>query len=361
MWLCAMHSARQMQTLYNMKYIALLVFGLISNLSFAQYTLDHKIINDPFFKTVASDNDHGCSIHHVYYEQQDGYGINGASMECYLLQEQVKDTLRARFNDQELFEMAQYSKIPFYRIAAFELYSQTNYSKEEVIQFLKRGKIPSFLSTHSANDTIPQTYIPMPNAMEPHRASIRFKLLSFIAPGAKRRTQKNDLDGHRMVYVPTYPESKPLDLESYISVLYYMRYYCEEHFYGSVWISPRILKPGEKPPKTPTFNIPDREVDFGTIDLSYLDTAKTSFELLGAIKVMNNTSKSITITGQSGEHTLCLKPKYVIPAKQAMMIEFKSIVQLNNPQIERTIILKNIETGGVQTFKFKAKFVHTKT
>ncbi len=346
-----------------MKYIALLVFGLVSNGSFAQYTLDYKIINDSFFKTVASNDANGCSIHHVYYEQEDGYWINGASMECYLLQEQVKDTLRARFNDQELFEMAQYSKIPFYRIAAFELYSQTDYSKEEVIQFLKRGKIPSFLSTHSANDTIPQTYIPMPNAMEPQWASIRFKMLSFLAPGAKRRTEKKDLNGHRMICIPRYPESKPLDLESYISVLYYMRYYCEEHFYGSNagWISPRILKPGEKPPKTPTFNIPDREVDFGTIDLSYLDSVKTSFELSGAIKVINNTSKSITITGQAGEHTVCLKPKYVIPAKQEMMIEFKSLVQLNTPQIERNIILKNVETGGLQTFKFKAKFVNTKT
>lgn len=339
-----------------MNYIGYLLF-LITNIGYGQYLHDHRIGSHPFFKTVNSQNDRMCSSHYVYYEHIESDGVNGARLECYLLQEQIKDSLRAMFTDKELFEIAQYSKSPFYRIAAFELYSQTDYPKEDMIRFLKRGRIPTALSGYGANDTIAQMYIPMPNAMEPEWAPIRLKMLSFLYPGAKKRTRKDTLAGYIMVDIPAYPKTKALDLESYVDASCYMRYHCADYLWGFSFTDVRFLKPGEKKPKTPTFRIQQPVIDFGVIDLNYLNPGETDFELRGAFKVMNNTSKSITVMGQSSGHTMCTESKYVIPPKKEVLVEFKSVVGLNQPFIDRSITLTNVATGGTQLFKFKAQFV----
>lgn len=339
-----------------MNYIGYLLF-LITNIGYGQYLHDHTIRNHPFFQTIDAQNGRMCSSHNVYYEPIEGDGLNGARLECYLQQEQIKDSLRAMFTDKELFEIAQYSKSPFYRISAFELYSQTDYPKEDMIRFLKRGRIPNALSVYGANDSIAQMYIPMPNAMEPEWAPIRLKMLSFLYPGAKKRTQKYTMAGYVMVDIPAYPKTKTLDLESYVDASCYMRYHCADYIWGFSYTAAKSLKPGEKKPKTPTFTIQQPVIDFGIIDLNYLDAGKTDFELRGAFKVINNTSKSITIMGQSSGHTMCTKSNYVIPPKKEVLVEFKSVVGLNQPAIHRTITLTNVATGGTQIFKFEAQFI----
>lgn len=326
-----------------MRSMLFLLVGLLSNTVFAQYTLDDRIRSHAFFKAMEADsNPARRSILQCYYEP----GGNP-------LQEQLKDTLRASFSDPELFDIARYSKIPFCRIAAFELYSQSDYDEDAVIDFLKRGKIPS--SWYTAADSVPETYTPLPTPFLATTAAIRLKMLEILNPGALRREQGNP--GDPVTWVPAYPETRPLDLERFVALKTYMSYYCGERLTGVAF---RLLKPGEKKPKMPSFYMPYPEMDFGTIDLAYLDPGKTEVVLSGAIKVINNTSQTITVAGIADEPTACLNSGYVIPPKQEVMIVFKSLVPLNTPAIERTVTVKNVKTGGVQTFTFKAKFINTK-
>lgn len=324
-----------------MQYIAYLVFALVSNAVFGQYTLDRQILNHAFFKTVEADPEERFTLRSYYEPGGDK------------LQEQLKNTLRASFSDEELFEIAQYSKMPFCRLAAFELYAQTDYSEDAVIQFLKRGKIPS--SWDTPKDSVPEVYTPLPSFTLAMPAPIRIKMLEMINPGALKRIQKNS--GDSVLYEPAYPESRPLDLERFVALQTYVRYYVEDRTSGA-W---NFFKPGEKKPVLPTFDIVYPEMDFGTIDLAYLDSTKTDFMLSGAMKVINNTSKSITLMGQASGHTMCLNGRYVIPPHKDMMVEFKSLVRCNLPQISRSITLTNLNTGDAQIFKFKAKFIHTRS
>lgn len=324
-----------------MKYIAYLVFALVSNAVFGQYTLDRQILNHPFFKTVEADPEERFTLRSYYEPGGD------------TLQEQLKNTLRASFSDEELFEIAQYSKMPFCRLAAFELYAQTDYSEDAVIQFLKRGKIPS--SWETPKDSVPEMYTPLPSFTFAMPAPIRIKMLEMINPGALKRTQKTP--GDSVFYEPAYPESRPLDLGRFVALQTYIRYYVEDRTSGA-W---NFSKPGEKKPALPTFDIVYPEMDFGIIDLAYLDSTKTDFMLTGAIKVINNTSQTITITGQASGHTVCLNGRYVIPPKKEMMVEFKSLVRCNLAQINRNITLTNLDTGDARIFRFKAKFIHTRS
>ncbi len=324
---------------------------------FGQYTRDDSIKKHPFLKTVVFQSDL-CGLRDKYYEQKDFYGINGSSMACYLLQEQLKDSLKARFRPEELVEIAMYSKIPFYRLAAFELYTQTSYSKDKVIRFLKRGKIPSpDMYSDGLSDSIPEMYIPVPNSLQPAQAAIRLKMLSMLDPGAKRRTRKDTLNRFVVTEVARYPKSKALSLEDFVSLKAYLLYHCSESIATTKAVS--ILKPGEKA-RIPTFNLPVALLDFGTVDLAYADPANTYFELRGTIQVVNTSSAVITITGQASAHTICTPSQAVIPPKQKIMIEFKSLVELHKPYIDRSITLTNTKTGEAQVFKFKAACVNLK-
>jgi hypothetical protein len=349
-----MHNILNLYT-QNMKHrITYILYSLflINTIGYGQYQHDHTLKNNPFLNKAAPENDKTCSLYSSYYERLAGQNLNGTGIDCYVFQEQIKDTLRARFTDQELFEIAQYSKIPFYRIAAFELYSQTNYSKKEVIHFLKPEKTLSLKDLESNSEM----YVPLPTPFLAGKASVRFKMLEMIDPTAKRMILHDTLGGSIAINSRRYPKSKPLDLESFVSVNAYLTYYGRQNTAGA-W--PVTVKNG-KADKIPAFYLPFPMLDFGTIDLSYLDSNKTNFELRGNIKIINTTSKSITVNGQASAHTMCTNSQYVIAPNQEMMIEFKSLVDLRHPYIDRIITLTHAETGGAQVFKFKAKFIHNR-
>lgn len=347
-----------------MKHISTILLLLTVTLAYGQYTLDETIKNHLFLRKVYPEfNDNKCSLSNSYYEPQDLHHLNcsdpmhqtsmfnGASIECYLLQEQLKDTLRQQFTDSELFDIVRFSRIPFYRIAAFELYTQTDYPKDKVINFLKRGKVSMFqmYDLIRLKDSIPEKYLPMPNSLQPGEHIIRLKMLDIIDPSAKRMVMKDTLNSYRMIEVPKYSNCQPLDLETYISLSAYLNNYCIESFgcttFGSI---------------SPSFTLSHPNYNFGEINLGCIDNTSGQFTLIGYIKVTNSSDKTIYISPQASSLTKFLKSTYTINPKKETLIEFSSSVDLEHlePSIERSITLKNSKTGEVLDFTFNAQFIN---
>lgn len=345
-----------------MKHISTILLLLTVTLAYGQYTLDETIKNHLFLRKVYPEfNDNKCSLSNSYYEPQDLHHLNcsdpmhqksmfnGASIECYLLQEQLKDTLRQQFTDSELFDIVQFSKIPFYRIAAFELYTQTDYPKDKVIDFLKRGKVSMFqVYDPSQKDSIPEKYMPMPNSLHPSVHIIRLKMLDFINPGARRMVRKDTLNSYEMIEVPMYSNCQPLDLETFISLTAYLNNYCIESI-GYTTIG-----------RLPSFTLSHTNYNFGKINLRYIDNTSGQFTLIGYIKVTNASDKTIYISPQASSLTKFLKSTYTINPKKEILIKFSSSVDLEHfePSIERSITLKNSKTGEVLDFTFNAQFIN---
>lgn len=263
----------------------------------------------------------------------------------------LKDTMRELFSHKELFEIAQYSKIPFYRIAAFDLYTQTNYSTNSVVRFLKNGCIATNLQvpTRYSVGEIPEGYVSLPCPLTPTLSSIRLKMFEMVDPTATIVTRKPDWSYDT---IPKYPENIPLDYESFVELRAYLNSYYNGYTTG-------VFSMAHSKLPNPSFRMRLDKMDFGKIDLNQIDSDQSGFELRGSILVTNNGNSTIYVSSKASAHTMCLKSTYTIGPKEEVLIEFKSLIDVKNisPSIERSITLQNSKTGEAQLFKFNAQFI----
>ncbi len=307
--------------------IASFIFLIFTPLfNFGQYNLDETIKNDTFLKLLF-ENYNECFSSNLYYDKQDEYFLNGASMECYLLQEQILDTLKTRFKPQEFFEIARNSTFPFFRLAAFEAYTQTDYIKDSLVSFFEEDY-------YNQKIIEPRFYIPMPNSLLPTPACIKEKMLSIVNPSNTK-----------------YDESKKLEVETII----YLRTLLDCDLYLSQEWSQVLIWEKNKPALSFVLNYP--ELNFGVIEFNHHNDS-TKFVLKSKFRVKNISDKSITITTKASAHTSCSKYSYTIPPNKEMNIDFKSLVNpsIVNESIHRSITIQNKETGEAQIFKFIATF-----
>jgi len=319
--------------LKDMKKVLLSLFLLSPFLMFGQYELDSTLMEDAFLQRAVNGK-HKCCLTSLFYEEQESYGMNGSSMECYLFQVQVQDSLRVKFSTSELFKIARYSKMPFFRLAAFEVFAESDYIIGSVVSFFEKEFLcldcPEWFMYSNLPGATPKIYYPVPNSLQPSPKCINIKMLEMVTPNTKGHTKCKKL---------------PLETVTTLRTLVMCNFY------------PTITE-GIAFDKPPTFSITKPFIDFGTVDLNAY-SGSSDFELRSKFKVRNNTNKTITISTKASSHTACESYRYSVPANTTIIIDFKSLIDVDlvDGKIDRKITIKNRENGEVMVFRFTANFV----
>jgi hypothetical protein len=297
--------------------LIILLFPFISSAQSCSY--NDSIINDPFLCTALS----GGSGYWTQFS-----AINSDNTH-YLWQERIKDSLKTKFNNEELFLLVKCKTSPFIRVAAFQALVEDDYDQEIIIKFFE----DDFTKKTDFSFGVPVSVGIMPYTQNGFNRLVYIKeiMFSMIDPTKKE-----------------YLKCEKLDLETAI--------YLKSIFPYSIYIGgAHLLDETQKK----NFIIYRTDMDFGAIDLNLYNGLNENITLKSKLRITNLSDNTITITVKTDSHTYCDQQSYQIMPKDEEIIDFKCLVNSNRKSgpINRQITFSEHLTGQAIIYNINAEII----
>ncbi|MDX1651311.1 MAG: hypothetical protein R3277_02390 [Brumimicrobium sp.] len=302
-------------------FIIILLFPFISRAQTCPY--NEIIVDDPFLSTV--------------FGEGRGYWTQFSEIESdsshYSWQERIIDSLKTKFNHEELFEMVNCKTDPFIRVAAFQAFVETEYNQKTIVEFFEDDFIKKRGDFSLA---VPDSIGVMLYTVNCFNTPVYIKEVMF-----------------RMVdlTLKEYVNCKKLDLESTLylkSIFPYRNYFTQTYQWGDTL--------------NRSFSINGTEASFGTIDLNLYDGLNKNLTLKSKLRISNLTRDTITVYSKASSHTACDQYSYTILPKGETIINFRSLINTKQKSgyIDRKITFLNPKTGQVLMYGINAEIIESK-